>query len=559
MNTADTDARLQQYLEIYSQPKASMAALLCDQHDPDARAYRIIRTDYSSQDLTYGELRLESERFAAVLQGLGIRAGDRVATLMGKSRDYLVTLMGIWRLGAVHVPLFTAFAPPAIVFRLRGSNAKLIVCDQAQQPKLIADADADADADTDAAADSFQKINCRVITTGEPAPGMLQFHALMAAAKPGFVAAAIGGDGPIIHVYTSGTTGNPKGVVVPLRALAAFHAYADFALDLRPDHDIYWCAADPGWAYGLYFGIINSLQTGVSSVLFEGGFSPAAAFTILAQEQVTNFAAAPTIYRSLRSSGIAPPPNLVLRCASSAGEPLTPEVNEWAASALGVEVSDHYGQTEAGMLINNHHHSALKTPLKSGSMGKPMPGWRATVLDAEHDEEVGAGTLGRVAMVMADSPLAWFTGYDGNAAKTAEKFAGEGRWYLTGDMGLRDDEGYYHFSARDDDVIIMAGYRIGPFEVESVMLTHEAVSEAAIIAVPDAVRGEVMEAFVVLANGYEASAALEKSIQEWVKRRYAAHAYPRAVHFVDQLPKTPSGKVQRFVLKQQRLQALAAS
>jgi acetyl-CoA synthetase len=541
------ELRLQQLLETYTRPDACMAALLCDRHDPDGLAYRIVDVDYASRELTYRALRTESERLAAAFHKLGIGAGDRVATLMGKSRNYLVTLMAIWRLGAVHAPLFTAFAPAAIAYRLNGCGAKLVVCDQAQQAKLLPGDDIGNDA-------SWQ-----IVTTGKPEADMLGFDDLMAKEQPGLEAVAVGGDAPVIHIYTSGTTGHPKGVIVPLRALAAFQVYAEFALGIDADTDVYWCAADPGWAYGLYFGVICTLQTGVHSILFEGGFSPQAAYTILAQEKVTNFAAAPTVYRALKNSGIAPPANLVLRAASSAGEPLTPEVNDWARHALGVEVCDHYGQTEAGMLINNHHHSALEQPLKAGSMGKPMPGWTATVLQVDKDEEAEPGALGRVAMVLPKSPLAWFAGYDGNAIKTAEKFAGDGRWYVTGDMGFVDEDGYYHFSSRDDDVIIMAGYRIGPFEVESVILTHEAVAEAAVIAVPDAVRGEVMEAFVVLADGYNASPEQETSIQQWVKSRYAAHAYPRAVHFADSLPKTPSGKLQRFILKQQRIQALTGA
>jgi acetyl-CoA synthetase len=165
--------------------------------------------------------------------------------------------------------------------------------------------------------------------------------------------------------------------------------------------------------------------------------------------------------------------------------------------------------------------------------------------------------VGRVAMDLTDSPLAWFAGYDGDAAKTTEKFSGDGRWYLTGDTGMIDAQGYFHFSARDDDVIIMAGYRIGPFEVESAMASHPAVAECAVIAVPDAVRGEVIEAFVVLREGHEASGELARDVQQWVKTKFAAHAYPRTVHFAEALPKTPSGKIQRFVLKQQRLRALA--
>ena len=544
--TSPLAPRVDELLALFSAPDACAANLLCDRHDPAALAYRVIAQDLSVRELTYGELRAESERFAAGLAALGVGAGDRVATLMGKSRRYLVALMAIWRLGAVHVPLFTAFAPPAIAYRLRGSGAKVVVCDAAQQAKLAPGEDIPADAPW------------QVVTTGDAGDGALSFDALMANTAPPPPAVAVGGDAPFIHIYTSGTTGKPKGVVVPLRALASFQAYAEFGHGLRDD-DVFWCAADPGWAYGLYFGVLATFLTGVRSVLFEGGFSPEATLAILAEHGVTNFAAAPTVYRSLRGAGLAVPAGLALRRASSAGEPLTPDVNAWAQDALGVTVHDHYGQTEAGMLINNHHHPLIARPVKPGSMGHAMPGWTATVLDEYDDRELGPNQPGRVAMVVAQSPLLWFRGYDADPTKTGGKFTADGRWYLTGDTGRVDEDGYFHFSSRDDDVIIMAGYRIGPFEVESVMVSHPAVGECAVIAVPDEVRGEVIEAYVVLAKGHAATPEQARDIQQWVKTRYAAHAYPRAVHFIDAMPKTPSGKIQRFVLKRQRLDELAAA
>ena len=531
--------RVEQLMALYTGPQVSVASLLCDCRDPAAVAYRIVGQDLSVQTLSYGELRAESERFASVLSQLGVRARDRVATLMGKSREYLVTLMSIWRLGAVHVPLFTAFAPPAIAFRLLGSKAKLVVCDPSQRAKLAPGDDMPADA------------SWRVITTGAADERALSFPVLMASAGRLSAPAIMGGDGPIIQIYTSGTTGRPKAVVVPAKALASFQAYAEFALDLRHD-DVFWCAADPGWAYGLYFGVLASFTTGVPSVLLQSGFSSELTFAVLHQLGVTNFAAAPTVYRSLRTHVGAIPDPPRLRCASSAGEPLTPEVNQWATSALGVPVHDHYGQTEVGMLINNHHHPALKTPLKSGSMGHAMPGWTALILREHEDEPAPVGEVGRLALDWVNSPFAWFGGYLEDPQKTAEKFCANGRWYLTGDLGRLDKDGYFYFSSRDDDVIIMAGYRIGPFEIESVMQTHAAVAECAVIAVPDHIRGEVMEAFVVLREDSGASDSLATELQKWVKTKYAAHAYPRVIHFTNSLPKTVSGKIQRFVLRQQR-------
>ncbi|MCP3731239.1 AMP-binding protein [Sphingomonas sp. MG17] len=539
-------ARVQELLTLTGAGDASAANLLCDRHDPGALAYRMIADDLSILDLSYGELRARSEQFARGLRAQGIEPGDRVAALMGKSWQYLVALLGIWRLGAVYVPLFTAFAPAAIAFRLRESGTRLVICDAAQQPKLAPGEDMPADAPW------------RVVTTGPDLASAIAYDALMSGDATPMPAAVTGGDAPIIHIFTSGTTGKPKGVVVPLRALASFQAYGEFGLGLEPG-DLYWCGADPGWAYGLYFGILASLSTGTPSLLLHGGFTPETTLAVLAGQGVTNFAAAPTVYRALRTSGVAVPPGLELRKASSAGEPLTPEVNEWATTALGIPILDHYGQTEAGMLINNHHHPLLRQPIKPGSMGHVMPGWSAAVLDEHQDEPVGPGVVGRVAMDLHHSPLAWFERYEGDPAKSAEKFAGAGRWYITGDTGWIDEEGYFHFSARDDDVIIMAGYRIGPFDVESVIAAHPAVAECAVIATPDEVRGEVIEAFVVLRDGAAGSDALGEEVKVWVKTRYAAHAYPRRVHFVDELPKTPSGKIQRVELRERRRREIAAT
>jgi acetyl-CoA synthetase len=526
--------RVVELVSRYSDPRASAAHLLCDQHDPEAIAYTLVAQDLSASEIKYGMLRTDSERLAQALAALGMGAGDRIATLMGKSRAYLTTLLAIWRLGAVHVPLFTAFAPPAIDLRLQGSGCKLVVCDGVQRAKLAVDGSR----------------SWKIVTTGAPDKGALSYQELLDRGHSGLRAATMGGSAPLIHIYTSGTTGTPKGVLVPLRALASFQIYAEYGLALRAV-DVFWNAADPGWAYGLYLGVLVTLLTGTRGILFEGGFSAEATLEILSRYQVTSFAAAPTVFRALRASGLRPGGELALCCLSSAGEPLTPEVRDWANIALGAPIHDHYGQTETGMLINNHHHALLQHPLKPGSMGRSLPGWKAAVLRPDSDALAAPGELGRVAMDLTESPLAWFQGYAGEDDRKLDKFSCDGRWYFTGDSGYVDEDGDFFFSGREDDVILMAGYRIGPVEVESVLLAHPAVGECAAIAVPDEIRGEVLEAVVVLRSGLHASDELSQELQEWVKRHYAAHAYPRRVHFAESLPKTPSGKLQRFILKRQ--------
>ncbi|GAB2676184.1 AMP-binding protein [Nocardia goodfellowii] len=535
----DPAVRVQQLLEEYGTPQACAAELLCDRHPADAVAFTIIETDLTATDLTFGELRERSTRFAAALAGLGVEPGDRVGVLMGKSADLVTVLLGIWRRGAVHVPLFTAFAAPAVAFRLTSSAAKVVVADADQLPKLAPGADLPADP------------AWRVIVAGTAA-GELTVGDLLprySADDPRGAAVAVGSDGLLVQLYTSGTTGTPKGVPVPLRALASLQLYQEFGLDVRRE-DVYWNIADPGWAYGLYYALLTPLVTGMRSLLVHSGFSAPLTWQVLERFGVTNFAAAPTVYRALRADSAAAPTGLTLRRASAAGEPLTPDIPAWSVGTLGLAVRDHYGQTETGMLIANAWQDDVRTETRPGSMGQPLPGFTMAILAEDADRVLGPKEQGRVVVDTLRSPGMWFAGYVDAPEKTASRYAGDGRWYLTGDAGMVDEDGHFYFSARDDDVIIMAGYRIGPFDVESVLVMHDSVIEAAVVGMPDELRGEVIEAFVVLREGAEPGPALETELRQLVKTKFAAHAYPRTVHFVDSLPKTPSGKVQRFLLRQ---------
>lgn len=536
-------ARVRELLEQYDTADACAAELLCDRHPAGKVAFTVIDADLSYRDLTYGELRAESTKFAAALADLGVEPGDCVATLMSKSAELVVALLGIWRRGAAHVPLFTAFAPPAIAFRLTSSGAKVVVSDRNQLAKLAPGEDMPADAPWTV-----------VVAAGEPeSDGQLRLADLLAAHTaddPKGAAVAVGAQGPIVQLFTSGTTGTPKGVPVPVRALAAFHGYMDFGLDVRPD-DVFWNAADPGWAYGLYYALLGPLASGTRSLLLHSGFSPELTWKVIETFGVTNFAAAPTVYRSLRADTAPVPEGIALRRASSAGEPLTPDVVAWSKATLGCEVHDQYGQTEHGMFIVNAWADGLREDVPAGSMGRPLPGWSCQVLLDDADEVAPPRTAGRVAIDTHHSPMMWFAGYVDDPEKTRQRFSADGRWYITGDAGSTDEDGHFFFSSRDDDVIIMAGYRIGPFDVESVLVMHDDVMEAAVVGMPDELRGEVLEAFVILREGVEGTDALEKDLQQLVKKKFAAHAYPRTVHFVPSLPKTPSGKMQRYLLRQQ--------
>jgi acetyl-CoA synthetase len=521
----------------FGAPVLDVAWLLCDRHPADRVAFTVV--DGEPFTLSYGELAERSHRYAQALQGLGVGPGDRVATLMGKSTDLVTLILAIWRLGAVYVPLFTAFAPQAIALRLAGSGAHVVVADPDQRHKL------------DPGPDLPHDPRRRVVTGASLAD-------LAAAASPEPVpAVTTSGDGPLVHMFTSGTTGKPKGVIHPVSYIAGWQIYLEYALGVTLESS-YWCAADPGWAYGLYSAIVAPLAAGVPSLLLGGGFSVETTWRTLLEHAVTDFTAAPTVYRGLRSSSVPVPRGLSLERASSAGEPLTPEVNDWARATLGLAVHDHFGQTEVGMPLANHHHPELARPPKTGSMGRPVPGWSLTVLADDKDEPVEPGVLGRVAIDVAASPLMTFRGYQIPGQSDA-KFTEGGRWYLTGDAGRFDADGDFFFSSRDDDVIIMAGYRIGPFEIESVLAQHPAVAECSVIGAPDDVRGEVIEAYVVVRDGHDASPALATELQQFVKTRYAAHAYPRTVHFIGALPKTPSGKTQRYLLRRRRAELTAGT
>jgi acetyl-CoA synthetase len=530
-------------LSTYGAADADAVELLCRRHPAGAVAFTVIAADLSGRDVTFGELDKASGRFAAALAALGVSAGDRVATLMGKSAELVTALLGIWRLGAVHVPLFTAFAPAAIALRVTGNGTRAVIVDLSQRAKLEPGDDMPAEREW------------RVITTGESsgdtAVDDVSFHDLLATEAPAPVPVAVGGDGTLIELFTSGTTGAPKGVPVPLRGVAGMHAYQVFGLD-HADEDVFWNAADPGWAYGLYYAIVGPLATGRRSLLLNAGFSPDLTWHALSRFRVTNFAAGPTVYRALRNANVPVPADLRLRHCSSAGEPLTPDVVSWAERELGLPVRDHYGQTETGMVVANAWHPDLVAAIKPGSMGRPLPGWRVEVLRTDADEIAPTGQLGRVAVDVPASPLMAFTGYRNAPDRTAERFSADRRWYYTGDVATKDADGYLTFGSRDDDVILMAGYRIGPFEVESALVQHPAVAEAAVVGEPDELRGEVVVAHIVPQPGVDTGDALVTELQQLVKTRLAAHAYPRRIHFVGELPKTPSGKIQRFLLRQHR-------
>lgn len=506
----DVDGMIDSLVSTFDASDACPAELLCDRWDRDRVAFVLVDDELNARPLTYGELADRSASLASGLAARGVGRGDCVGVLMSKREEYLLSVLALWRLGAVLVPMFTAFSTGAVRLRTEGSGARLVLTEAA----YLAAVSPIEDVETLVVEDDFEDL---------------------LKATPLASPVAVGADGLLAMLFTSGTTGKPKGVPIPVRALSAFSAYMIFGLDVA-DEDVFWNAADPGWAYGLYYGILGPMATGHANILANIPFSPQGVKAVMSTLGVTNFAGAPTMYRAMAKS-----PEFGthgLRRASSAGEPLTSDIAAWAETGLGVEVRDHYGQTEHGMVIANGWHDSVRGAVKPGSMGPTLPGFAATVRDEQ------------LLLSVPDSPLMFFKGYHGSPEKSAERFLDGGKWYVTGDSARADEEGHFYFSARDDDVILAAGYRIGPFDVESVLSTHDAVADVAVVGKPDEMRGEIVVAYVVTTPGRSGDETLAKELQELVRTEYSAHAYPRLVRFVESLPKTPSGKIQRNLLRE---------
>lgn len=501
----------------------------CDRHAGNGKLALIYEDrDGNSARYSFDQLKAQAARFANVLKAQGVGAGDRVAGLMPRTPELLVTILATWRLGAVYQPLFTAFGPKAIEHRLEQSHARVVVTDSQNRAKLD------------------DVLACPTIITVRARSGELDFQQCLERAADACEPVMRSGNDPFLLMFTSGTTGPAKPLEVPLRAIVAFQGYMRDAIELRPE-DNFWNLADPGWAYGLYYAVTGPLSLGHATTFYDGPFSVESCARVIDKLGITNLAGSPTAYRLLIAAGneFSAPIKGRLRVVSSAGEPLNPEVIRWFSDELGVTIHDHYGQTELGMVLCNHH--GLKHPVHLGSAGFAIPGHRIVVVD-EQGNELPAGQPGILAVDREQSPLCWFGGYHGLPTKSFI-----GKYYLSGDTVELNQDGSISFVGRSDDVITTSGYRVGPFDVESALIEHPAVIEAAVIGKPDPERTELIKAFVVLASGYNGSAELEETLRQHVRQRLYAHAYPREIEFVSELPKTPSGKLQRFILRNQEV------
>jgi len=494
--------------------------------DRSRLALLYVREDGTSERHTFWDFKQRSDRFANALAALGVRRGDPVLLMLPRVPEWQVAFIACLKLGALVIPCTATLRAKDIRYRAQHSGARAIVT---------------ARANVDEVESVLADCPALTIKIALDAPaGWVDFHAAERSGSRALARVATCVDEPALCFYTSGTTKDPK-AVLHSHAYTFAHTYTGrYWLDLRRT-DLHWTTSDTGWAkaaYGVLFGPWNH---GVPVFMYAGRFDPEREMQLLEEWEVSVFCAPPTEYRLLAKQDLSRWKLPRLRHCVGAGEPLNPEVIQAWKDAYNLVVHDGYGQTESILLVANLPGMTIRP----GSMGKPFPGHDVAIID-ETGKRIAAGEVGDVAV--HGHPPSLFLEYWKNPDETAACRRGE--WYVTGDRASADDDGYLWFVGRADDVIISAGYRIGPFEVESALLEHRAVLESAVVAAPDAVRGSIVKAYVVLRPGVDPSGALARELQEHVKAVTAPYKYPRQVEFVASLPKTVSGKIRRVELRE---------
>jgi acetyl-CoA synthetase/medium-chain acyl-CoA synthetase len=478
--------------------------------------------------LSFQQLAESFRRAAGFFHTLGIRRGDRVLVTLPRIPQWWIAMLGLTRIGAVPIPGTPLLTSKDIRYRVEAASASAIITDNEGADKV----------------EDFQGTRLLV---GSDQPGWTNFDAGVKDTTPDYDCEPTRSDDPGIIYFTSGTTGPPKMVLHTQASYALGHRLTgELWLDARTD-DVHWCLTDTGWAKAAWSSLFGPWQMGacVFAVDARGRFDPAAALRTLARYPITTWCAPPTALRLIVREDLTNFRPTSLRHCVSAGEPLNPEVIAAWKAATGLIIYEGYGQTETVVLIGNFRPRGDE--VRPGSMGRPTPGFTVALLDDDL-QELPAGREGEIAVrVDAQRPLGLFREYWRNPAENAARF--QGGWYLTGDRAVRDVDGYYWFVGRADDVIKSAAYRIGPFEVESALIEHPAVLEAAVVGKPDAVRGQVVKAFVVLRRDQVPGEELRRELQEHCKRVTAPYKYPREIEFVAELPKTTSGKIRRLELR----------
>ncbi|MFJ8240315.1 acetate--CoA ligase [Bacillus tropicus] len=516
--------------------RVNMAYEAIDKHAKSDRKNKVAlyyQDGSRKEKYTFKEMKDFSNKAGNVLKNYGdVERGDRVFIFMPRSPELYFALLGAVKLGAIVGPLFEAFMEGAVRDRLEDSEAKVLIT----TPELLERVPLN---DLPALKTVFL-VGDHVEEGGKT----VAFNPLFEQASKELHIEWLGReDGLILH-YTSGSTGKPKGVLHAQNAMVQHYQTAKWVLDLKED-DVYWCTADPGWVTGTAYGIFAPWLVGASNVILGGRFSPEAWYEALQDYGVTVWYSAPTAFRMLMGAGqdaIKKYDLSQVRHVLSVGEPLNPEVIRWGMNAFGLRIHDTWWMTETGgQVICNYPCMEIRP----GSMGKPIPGVKAAIVDNEGNE-VPPYTMGNLAI--GKGWPAMMRGIWNNKQKYESYFM-PGDWYVSGDSAYMDEDGYFWFQGRIDDVIMTSGERVGPFEVESKLIEHAAVAEAGVIGIPDPVRGEIIKAFIALRAGYEPSDELKEEIRQFVKKGLAAHAAPRQIEFRDKLPKTRSGKIMRRVLK----------
>lgn len=491
------------------------------------------------EEYTFQDLSRLSNKFANVLvKKLGVQKGDRVFFFLERVPEIYIGILGTLKAGCVIGPLFSAFGPDAVKDRLADSEAKLLITSPSLKKKIL-----------EVIPELPALKNIIVVHRGEGKtdPKDLLYDEVMAEASESYdIFKTHREDYAIMH-YTSGTTGKPKGAVHVHGAIVGHYATAKYVLDLQ-EEDIYWCTADPGWVTGTSYGMFGPWSNGATQVIYEGGFSAKHWYSFLERKKVTLWYTAPTAIRMLMKAGNELPRQHCLdslRHMYSVGEPLNPEAVVWGKEILGKAFHDNWWQTETGsIMIANYPIQDIKP----GSMGRPFPGIQAGIVD-DNFNALPHGEEGNLAL--RPGWPAMFRTYWKKDELYQSRF--KNGWYITGDRARRDEEGYYWFVGRTDDVINTAGHLVGPFEVESVLIEHPAVAEAGVIGKPDPIAMEVVKAFVSLKDGYDPTEELRHDIQKFVMKRLSSAAAPREIEFIPTLPKTRSGKIMRRLLKAKEL------
>jgi acetyl-CoA synthetase len=490
---------------------------------------------------TFGQMKVETDRFANVIKSLGIVTGDRVFIYMERLPELYFAFFGALKAGAVVGPLFSAFGPDPVRDRLQDSEAKVLVTQPDLRRKI-----------TEIIPELFELQHIIVVNKDnrDPQPlntADLSYEEEMAKSPPYFdIVNTSQYDYSIMH-YTSGTTGKPKGAVHRHQAVVQQYATGKWALDLHED-DIYWCTADPGWVTGTSYGMLAPWTNGVTQLIYEGGFRASKWYDLIQEYKVTVWYTAPTAIRMLMKAGDEVPRryNMTsLRFMASVGEPLNPEAVVWGNDVFGMPFHDNWWQTETGAIMCANYACQ---DVKPGSMGRPLPGIELAVVD-ENFDPVPAGVDG--LLVVRPGWPSMFHGYWENSSMYNSRF--RKGWYITGDSANVDEDGFFWFVGRTDDVINTAGHLVGPFEVESALIEHPAVAEAGVIGKPDPIAMEVVKAFVALKDGYEPTTELRQELMRFSRSKLSSAVAPREIDFVDSLPKTRSGKIMRRLLKAREL------